>query len=86
MSYVLDTVVTDQYQELKCPGTRRVTLQIAGGAVLIGFGVGTRAAVYGTDEPFLPITGGIARRCDAIRIKNRTPGTVGTTAMLAGQP
>jgi len=78
MSYTLDTVSTDSYQELQCPGTTQVTAQVSTAAISIGFGHGGTAragtAVYGADEVLLPVVGGLDRECDAIRIKSYAPG------------
>jgi hypothetical protein len=41
--------------------------------VFLSFGVGTPAPVYGPDEPFLPVTGSLGRRCDAVRVRARAP-------------
>lgn len=78
MSYTLDTVSTDSYQELVCPGTTQVTAQVSNAAISIGFGQGgtgrAGTAVYGVDEVLLPVVGGLDRECDAIRIKSYVHG------------
>lgn len=79
MAYVLDTTTTNQYQELRCPGSRRITVQVSNATAAIGFGtgggIGGGAAVYPpVDEPFLPTVGGLNRECDAIRVKSYVPG------------
>lgn len=70
---------TDVYQYLSCPRTKRVTLQISNASVLIGFGTGHgpqgSASYYDGDETFLPITGGVARVCDEIRVKSAVLAT-----------
>lgn len=85
MAYVLDTTTTDSYQELRCPGTTRVLLQISGAKVLVGFGTsyGGGSAVYPADEPFLPVVGSVQRDCDAIRIKSAVPGVPATATITA---
>jgi hypothetical protein len=84
-AYVFDGATTDGYQQLTCPNTTRVTLQVGsvvGGSlvrVLVGFGYnpshrdGAGEFPY-PDEPFFPVLAGLARRCDVIRFKSFTPG------------
>jgi hypothetical protein len=87
MSYVLDTKSTDSYQELPCPGTHAVTVQVSNAAVLLGFGGGDGrkwGATYpAADEPFLPAVGSLARSCDAIRVKSYTPGVPADVKIIA---
>ena len=79
MSYTLDTTTTDSYQELVCPDVTTVTVQVSNTAISIGFGTGGNGrpgtATYSQDEVLLPSIGGLDRDCNAIRIKNYTPGT-----------
>ena len=80
MSFTLDTTTTDSYQELLCPGSTRVTIQVSNALIHIGFGVGgggkAGGAIYPPgDEALLPVTAGLTRRCDAIRLKSYTAGT-----------
>ncbi len=88
MSYVLDTATTDSYQELACPGTSHVTVQVSNAAVAIGFGQGGAgrmgAAVYGADEVLLPVVGGLDRDCDAIRVRSYVPGAPANLKLAAG--
>lgn len=89
MSYILDTTSTDFYQYLRCPGSSRVTLQISNAQVLIGFGVSERPGAVGTaeyppaDEPYLPIVGGVSRRCDEIRVRSYNAGTPASVKISA---
>ena len=61
---------------LECPGTTSVTIQISQAAVVMQFGTGASAgsATWGAEEPFLPVVGGLARRCDYVRVRNLTAG------------
>jgi hypothetical protein len=88
MAYVLDTNTTDIYTELPCPGTVSVTVQVSDNPIYINFGVGGNgrrgAAVYPPgDEVLLPTTGGLDRTCDAIRVKNYTPGQAANVKITA---
>lgn len=87
MSYVLDTITTDSYQELSCPGARSVTIQVSNAGASIGFGQGgdgrAGTATYGQDEPFLPVVAGLARACDAIRVKSYATGTPANVKVIA---
>jgi hypothetical protein len=88
MPYVLDINTTDSYQELMCPGTVEVTVQVSDNLVHIGFGLGGRgrpgAAIYPPgDEVLLPTTGGLDRVCDAIRVKSYAPGQVANVKLTA---
>lgn len=88
MSYVLDTQTTDSYQELLCPGATRVTIQVSNALIYIGFGAGGQGKAGGanyppSDEALLPVTAGLARTCDAIRIKSYTPGTPANVKLTA---
>jgi hypothetical protein len=78
MSYVLDQPITSTTQdvELQAPGSTKLLLQVSNGAVLIAFGQGTPAAVYGPPEPYLPALGALGRRFDAVRIRARAPVSV----------
>jgi hypothetical protein len=75
MSYVLDQQVTSTTQdvELPAPGSTKLLLQVSNGAVLIAFGQGTPAAVYGPPEPYLPTVGVLVRHFDAVRVRARGP-------------
>jgi hypothetical protein len=75
MSYVLDQQVTSTTQdvELQAPGSIKLLLQVSNGPILIAFGQGTPAAVYGPAEPYLPATGVLGRRFDAVRVRAREP-------------
>lgn len=89
MSYVLDTTTTDTYQYLRCPGSRRVTLQVSNAQILVGFGVADRIGGVGTaeyppaDEPYLPIVGGVSRECDEIRVRSYKAGTPASVKIVA---
>lgn len=88
MSYVLDTKTTDSYQELVCPGTTRVTIQVSNALIYIGFGEGGDGKPGGAryppgDEALLPSTAGLTRRCDAIRIKSYAAGTPADVKLTA---
>lgn len=91
MSYVLDTVSTDIYQYLECPGSRKVTLQISNASVLVGFGSAADALTFRPgaatyppdDEPFLPVVGSVARRCDEIRVRSYAPGVAANVKVVA---
>lgn len=76
---IFDGSTTDTYQYLRCPGTRRLLLQVTNAQVYIGYGTlsgGGGSAVYPpNDEPFLPVIGSIERECDEVRIKSYIPGT-----------
>ena len=75
---IFDGQTTDQYQYLRCPGTKRLLLQVTDAQIYIGYGTlsgGGGSAIYApNDEPFLPVVGGIDRECDEIRVKSYTPG------------
>lgn len=80
MSYNLQATSTDEYQYLTCPASTRITLQVANAAILIGFGNNPKGINGGgqypnEDEAYLPISGGLARACDEIRIKSYATGT-----------
>lgn len=87
MSYVLDTITTDGYQELQCPGSTSVTIQVSNAAISIGFGSNAAgrpgAATYGQDEVLLPIVGGLDRDCDAIRLRSYAPGASANVKLSA---
>jgi hypothetical protein len=90
MAYVLDTTTTDQYQELPCPYTQRVTVQVTNAMIYINYGDGGRgrpgAAVYPPgDEVLLPTTADLARTCDAIRVKSYVKG-VSAKVLITATP
>ena len=88
MGFVLDTNTTDQYQELPCPGTQSVTVQVSTASIYIGFGRGgdgrKGTAIYPPgDEVLLPVVGGLDRECDAIRVKSYAVGTPANVKLAA---
>lgn len=64
----------DSWTEIACPSTTRVTLQVSGASVAIGYGTGTAGQQWSDDEPFLPVVGVISRRCDRLRIRSLNKG------------
>lgn len=73
--FILDTITTDEYQTLSCPGSSHLTLQISNAGIYIGYReIGGEYPA--NDEPFLPVVGGIDRPpFDEIRVKSYITGT-----------
>lgn len=65
---------------LFCPGTTRVFIQVGKQAVYLELGImpaagsGLGSIVWQGEQTLLPITGSLGRSCDAVRVRNRTPG------------
>jgi hypothetical protein len=66
---------------LICPGTTRLILQISLQPVYVqlgimqqGRGTGVGAVQWQAEEPFLPLIASLARKFDAVRVRNFTPG------------
>lgn len=82
ISYSFSGVTTDDYQYLSCPGSTSVTLQVSNANILIGFGRGSIQPGSGvfplTDEEYIPVVGGLDRKCDVIRFKSAVPGQPAT--------
>lgn len=79
---------TDAYQAVRCPNTRRLTVQTSNAAVRIGFGRGDPAQYRDPDETLLPTTGSLARDCDEVRLRSAArgvPAVVYLTAHPAGE-
>ena len=74
----------DAYNEastLICPGSKRLVLQISANNVFVqlgimqqGVGTGPGSVQWQAEEPFLPIVGSLARRFDAVRVRNWKAG------------
>jgi hypothetical protein len=74
----------DKYNEastLICPGAERIFLQISLQSVFVqlgimqqGVGVGIGAVQWQNEEPFLPLTAALARKFDAVRVRNWLAG------------
>jgi hypothetical protein len=62
-------------------GSTRIVLQVSVQAIYVqlgvmpqGRGVGIGAVVWQPEEPFLPMIASLARKFDAVRVRNYTPG------------
>lgn len=73
----------DKYNEestLICPRSTRLVLQVSVAAVYVQLGVmpqgvgGVGAVVWQTEDPYLPLVGSLARKFDAVRVRNWQPG------------
>lgn len=74
MATPFNIVTTDAPQTIYCPGTTRINLQVSNAAIAIAFGVGLGGVTWPLEEVYLPVIGGLARVCDAIRIRSLTAG------------
>ena len=66
---------------LVCPGASKLLLQIANNSIVVqlgtmpqGIGVGAGSVVWQSEQTYLPLIATLARRFDAVRIRNRFPG------------
>jgi hypothetical protein len=74
----------DKYTETSTritQGSKRVLLQVSKQAVYVQFGImpqgrgsGAGSVVWQEEEPYLPMTIGLRRGFDAVRVRNYTPG------------
>ena len=83
MSKVLNTATTDSWQELFCPGTERITLQVSNAQVQVGFGEGFPAVSYmHPDETYLPVFASLVRTCDSVRVRSAVSGTPAVVSII----
>lgn len=78
MSYpTVDLTTTDVDTETICPGCVELIIAVSNNQIYLTFGTSEngRAITYGQPEPYLPITGAIARRFDAFKVRSKLPGT-----------
>ncbi len=76
---------------LVCPRSHKLVLQVSGQAVMLQFGqlrAGTGASglgniQWGPQEQYLPMSGTLTRRFDAVRVRNYTPEKAAQVALIA---
>lgn len=72
---VFQGATTDEWQQLDCPGAKKLRIQVSNAAVLINFGTDWPAPQWEpSPEPYLPILASLVRPFDAVRFMSMTAG------------
>jgi hypothetical protein len=68
---------------LFCGGAGKLRVQTSLAYVMLQFGDGIAAPVWGPEEPFSPIVGSITRGFDAVRVRNLVAGKAAQVILTA---
>lgn len=83
--------IFDSEATLVCPRSHKLVLQVSGQAVMLQFGQlragagvsGVGNIQWGPEEQYLPISGTLTRRFDAVRVRNYTLEKAAQVVMIA---